>query len=233
MLFKTTIGSQLSGSTGGLTASRNRGGSYFRSRAIPVNPNTAQQQEVRSALSQLSARWSGVLTQVQRDGWDSYALNTPLTNRVGDPINVGGLGMYQRCNVPLLQTGQAGGLIIDTAPTIYNLGEYTAPQLVNVSESTQQFSVAFDNTDAWANEDDSDMLLYVSRPKNASINYFKGPYRYAGAIEGDSVTPPTSPQTINVQFPVLIGQKVFIRAAVLRADGRYSADFRGAKVTTT
>jgi len=227
MLLKGILGSQMSGAVGGLVASRNRGGPYFRSRAIPSNPNTPQQQEVRSAMSQLSARWSGVLTQVQRDGWDSYALNTPLTNRVGDPVNVGGLGMYQRCNVPLLQTGQAGGVIIDVAPTVYNLGAYTAPSLVNVSEATQQFSVSFDNTDAWANEDDSDMLLYISRPKNPSIQYFKGPYRFAGAVEGDSITPPISPQAVNVQFPILAGQKLFLRAAVLRVDGRYSADFRG------
>jgi len=233
MLLKGLLGSQMSGAVGGLVASRNRSGPYFRSRAIPVNPNTSFQQEVRSALSQLSARWSGVLTQLQRDAWDSYALNVPLTNRVGDPVNVGGIGMYQRCNVPLLQTGQAGGLIIDTAPTVFNLGEYTAPQIVDVSEATQQVTIAFDNTDAWANEDDSDMLIFVSRPRNPSVNYFKGPYRYSGAIEGDSTVPPTSPQTLNVTFPVLIGQKVFVRAAVLRADGRYSADFRGEDVTST
>ena len=226
MLLKGILGSQMSGAVGGLVASRNRSGPYFRSRAIPSNPNTSYQQEVRSALSQLSARWSGVLTQAQRDGWDSYALNTPLTNRVGDPVNVGGLGMYQRCNVPLLQTGQAGGVIIDVAPTIYNLGDYTAPSVQTVSETTQQLLLNFETTDAWVGEDGSDMLVFISRPKNPSINYFKGPYRYAGAVEGDSITPPTSPATLNCPFPVLEAQRLFIRVAVLRSDGRYSADFR-------
>ena len=231
-LVKTTIIGPASGSIGGVTLSRNRGGAYIRQRAIPVNPNTSFQQEVRSAMSQLSSRWSGVLTQALRDAWDSYALNVPLTNPLGDPVNVGGLGMYQRCNVPLLQTGQAGGVIIDVAPTIFNLGEYTAPAVVDANTGAQTVSIDIDNTDAWANEDDSDMLVFISRPKNPSINYFKGPYRFAGAVEGDAITPPITQQDLDSPFTFVEGQKIFVRVAVLRVDGRYSADFRGSVIST-
>lgn len=230
MLLKGILGSQMSGAVGGIVASRNRSGPYFRARAIPSNPNTEFQQEVRSAMSQLSARWSGVLTPDERSAWDAYSLNVPLTNRVGDPVNVGGLGMYQRCNIPLIQTGQAGGVIIDTAPTIYNLGEYTAPSIDSALAVSNALSINFENTDAWANETGSDMLIFVSRPKNPSVNYFKGPYRYASAIEGDDTTAPSSPAVIDSPFPFEVGQKIFIRVAVLRLDGRYSADFRASVV---
>ena len=47
MLFVPTIGTKLSGSLGGIVASHNRFGSYFRQRTVPVNPDTADQQMVR------------------------------------------------------------------------------------------------------------------------------------------------------------------------------------------
>lgn len=225
-LFKGTIVTAASGSVGGLTFSHNRAGPYIRNRATPVNPNTVYQQAVRSAMAALASYWNETLTQVQRDAWDLYAFNVPLINRVGDPINVGGIGMFQRTNVPVVQTGGGGGSIIEDAPTIFNLGSYTPPAIAAITAATEMISLTFEPLDDWANEDDANMLVFSSRPMSPAINYFKGPYRYAGRIDGDSVTAPTSPHNITSPWPLEVGQKVFIRAVVLRADGRYSADFR-------
>lgn len=226
-LMKGTIATAISGSIGGITFSHNRAGQYMRNRATPVNPNTVFQQEVRSIMGALSAHWGETLTAQQRAEWDLYAFNVPKINRVGDPINVGGIGMFQRTNVVALQTGAGGGGIISQAPTIFNLGAYTTPEITAITAASEIITITFDNTDDWANEDDSDMCIFVSRPMSPAINYFKGPYRFAGLIEGDATTPPTSPANITSPFAIAVGQKVFLRAAVLRADGRYSADFRG------
>lgn len=226
-LMKTTIGSGYSGSIGGITFSRNRAGQYMRTRAIPVNPNTAQQQTVRSIMASLSPYWSGTLTQAQRDTWDLYAYNVPLINRVGDPINVGGIGMFMRTNVPVLQTGGGGGAIIVTAPSIFDLGGYTPPSIAAITAATNLISLNFEATDDWANEDDSNMLVYSSRPMSPGINYFKGPYRYAGRFDGDAITPPTSPDNVTSPWNLEVGQKVGIQVRVIRADGRLSAVFRG------
>ncbi|KKM06452.1 hypothetical protein LCGC14_1743870, partial [marine sediment metagenome] len=48
MLFKSGLITQGSGSIGGLTASHNRGGMYFRARTIPTNPATSFQTVVRN-----------------------------------------------------------------------------------------------------------------------------------------------------------------------------------------
>lgn len=225
-LMKGTVATAMSGSVGGITFSHNRAGMYMRNRATPVNPNTVYQQAVRSNMAALASYWNETLTQVQRDGWDLYSQNVPLINRVGDPIDVGGIGMFMRTNVVVLQTGGGGGAIIATAPTIFNLGSYTPPSIAAITAATEMISLAFDNTDDWANEDDANMLVFTSRPMSPAINYFKGPYRYAGRIDGDAVTAPTSPANITSPWLLDVGQKVFIRAAVIRADGRYSADFR-------
>lgn len=213
----------ISGSIGGTTFSHNKGGSYARNRTVPVNPGTSYQSDVRQAMADLTSKWLSVLTALQRAAWDTYALNVELPNPLGDPRNVGGIAMYVRSNVPRLQAALTR---VDDAPTIFNLGDYTAPGPLSASEATQQISVAFDNTDDWANEDGGALLCYASRALNPSVSAFKGPYRFQYAIVGDPVTPPTSPVTEGAPFPFLEGQNMGLRFRVTRADGRLSSSFR-------
>ena len=229
MKIKSALITQASGSIGGLTASRNRGGMYFRARATPVNPNTPQQQVIRGFVAQLASLWASTLTAAQRLAWEYYAALVYLPDALGEDRNVGGLGMYIRSNVPRLQAALPR---VDTGPTIYNLGDYTEPTFTTFAAATDDFGTTFDNTDAWANEDDSAMLILSSRPQNQTINYFKGPYRYAGKIDGDAITPPTSPATISAAFAFEAAQRIFVQARISRADGRLSTPFRAFGLST-
>lgn len=223
MKYKSPIFSQASGSLAGTTFSRNKGGLYVRSRAIPTNPQSTQQQAVRNIVGSLSNHWVTTLTNAQREDWKTYADNVGLLDALGESINVTGLGMYVRGNAARIQAGLAR---IDAAPTIYDVGEFTDPSFA-IDTSNQEVDVTFTAADGWANEDGAAMLVYASRPQNPSINYFTGPYRFAGKVDGDSMTPPTSPETIGLPFAVVEGQRVFFRVQVTRADGRYSSPFRG------
>lgn len=230
MLFKSAIITSASGSIGGVTASRNAGGNYLRGRAIPVNPNTPQQQAIRSFLAQGSALWASTLTQAERDTWDLYAENVLLPNSLGDLRNVGGIAQYQRSNVGRLVADEATLLRVNTAPPIFDLGDYSQPKIESVNAAADTADVSFTNTDAWANEDAAAMLIYFSRPKNSGVHFFKGPYRFAHAILGNGVTAPTSPATVTLPFPVVAGQKVFMFVRVTRPDGRLSASFRDEQI---
>ena len=223
MKFKSTILAQTSGSLDGTVFSHNRGGRYTRVRATPTNPNTPQQQAVRGFMSTLTNLWLSTLTQAERDAWDEYALQVPLLDRLGEPRNVGGIGMYCRSNIPRLQAGEPR---VDPAPTIFDLGGFTGPGIISVTAATDTISLAFADTDLWANEDDSAMFIFTSRGQNASINFFKGPYRLAAVIQGDSITPPSSPADVVSPFALAVGQRSFIRVNVSRADGRLASDFR-------
>jgi len=227
MKFKSQVYTEASGSIGGITYSHNRGGLYTRARSIPTNPNTPQQQAIRAFVSQLTSNWLSVLTDTQRRHWGDYAWNVPIPDVLGEPRNVGGIGMYVRSNVPRLQ---AGFLRVDDAPTIFNLGEFTSPSIVSITAATSVLSLAFDDGDQWANLNFGGMLILASRGVNPSINYFKGPYRYAGKIEGDSVTPPTSPAAIDLPFVVTADQKCFVQVRVTRHDGRLALPFRDGQV---
>lgn len=222
MKFKSQVYTAASGSIGGITYAHNKGGMYTRSRATPTNPNSTQQQATRAALAQLSDRWVNVLTDLQRLEWTVYASNTPVVDRLGDPLELSGIQMYVRNNVPRVQAALGA---IDDAPATFSIGSFTNPTLTCVA-STQLAGVAYDNSDTWATATDGALLVYLSRPQNASITFFKGPYRFAGSVLGDDMTPPTSPASFAVPFTIFAGQKVFGFFRATQADGRLSYPFR-------
>lgn len=216
MKFKSQIVTQASGSVGGLTASHNRGGLYFRARAVPVNGNTIYQQAVRNYIKTCAAAWSQTLTQPQRDAWTAYAAAVPYVDSLGEPRFIPPLAMYCACNVPRLQAGLTR---VDAGPVVLVMAVMTQPTYTITAPSTG--SLAFTNADAWAGEVGGAMLLRVSRGYGVGINYFRGPYRYAGKVLG-AVVPPTSPVSIAPPFAVVAGQRVFYAVRTCRADGRIS-----------
>jgi hypothetical protein len=221
MKFKSPVYSSASGSIAGLTYSHNRGGLYTRARAIPVNSSTQFQQNVRNQVASMAARWNSVLTAAQRNAWETYALNTPMTDSLGDPRNIGGLAHYVRSNAIRAAFGQT---IIDAGPTTYGLALLSTITAVG-DVSDQDFDVTYVNTDVWAGAVGGKLFVFQSRPQNQSINYFKGPYRFLGVVSGAAV-PPTPPAAMVAAFTFALTQKVFLYGRASNADGRLSAPFR-------
>lgn len=223
MKFKSQVYTQVSGSIGGITYAHNAGGLYARGRAIPVNPNTSQQQTVRSLFAATGNAWQTVLTAAQRESWDDYAANYAVTDALGDTINLSGVAMYTRNNVARQQGGLAR---VDDGPTIFTGGPSDPTIAGAASEATQNLSITFNDALPWVDLDGAGMLVYVSRPQSPTVNYFNGPYRYAGTIEGDSVTAPTSPATIASPFTFVEAQVLHVRCQIVNDDGRIGPNFR-------
>ena len=218
--FKSALVTAASGKVRGLVASHNKGGAYFRGLTIPTNPNTSFQQAVRNNLSTLQTRFLSTVTAVQRAAWATYAENTPVTNAMGDTIKLTANQWYVACNSLRLQSSVA---VVDAGPVIFGLPTLTLPVPTIIAAGTT-VSVAFTNTDAWANEAGGYLLVFASRSQNATINFFKGPFRFAGKVTG-AATPPTSPAVITLPFVIgPVGSKMFFRFVALRADGRKSID---------
>lgn len=225
MLFKSALVTQISGSIGGMTGSHNRGGLYLRARTIPVNPNTAAQILIRAAFGGLVNRWTSVLTQIQRDAWDIYAINTPLLGPLGDPVTVSGQNMYIRDNTPRVMIGAT---TIDTAPAIFNTGSLSLVSVVSAIAATQDVTFNFNNADLW-NVVGGHLIVQQSRPQNPSINFFKGPYRFMNSFAGILVGDVTGPAV----FPFLAGQALFFRVRASFADSRLTASqFIGPVIAT-
>lgn len=220
MLVKGSMVTEMSGSLGGITAARNKGGLYFRARSTPVNPSSAAQTLVRNAFNGLVAAWNDVLTQAQRDAWAVYAANVPVTNPLGDAKTNSGQNWYIGLNTPRVQTGLTR---LDDAPVVF-AGATLNPVGISINTAVPTVvSVTFDDTQSWVNSTEGGLIVQVGPPQNAGINFFKGPFRLGGLIEGDSVTPPASGDTVPNPFPIAVGQRVFGRIRLSLSDGRLSA----------
>lgn len=218
MLFKSGIITAASGSLGGLTASHNRGGQYLRARVIPTNPSSGPQVAIRAIFGSLATAWQ-TLTDDQRAAWTTYAINVPVINRLGDPINLTGQQMYIRNNTAAVQVGLPR---VDDGPTIFASDALSPVTLLPV-ETNNLIGVEFDTTDEWANEAGGALLVYASRQKAATVNFFKGPYRFAGTVDGADPVPPTSPATnITNVFEQSLLNVMFGRVLSVRVDGRIS-----------
>lgn len=219
MKFKPVFVGDLSKSVGALTASHNRAGPYFRLKGVPVNPNSPAQVEIRTFFGQLSTLWAS-LTSEQRLAWETYAENVPTTGSGGDPLVLTGQNMYIRSNTMRLQ---AGVLRIDDAPTLFSLATLSAIRIAP-SAATGAINITYNDVDdKWDKLDGGALAVYVSRQQSPTINFFRGPYRFAGAVLGNTVTPPPSPDTaIASQFAMSEGNTIFTRFVATDPDGRLS-----------
>ena len=211
------------GSIGGQVFSKNRFGNYIRARITPVNPKSSRQNTIRASIQSLAQRWSAVLTQLQRDAWEVYAAAIVRQNALGAQIKLTGFNMFIRSNSI---RSQSADTVIDIGPTTLTLPPGDPLMIATVNTAAQQISVAFDENLNWLDQDEGRMYVFMSIPKSAGVTFVGGPFRLAGSIQGDSTTPPTSPELIAVPFPVSTGQIVVVRARISEEDGRLSDLFR-------
>jgi len=214
---------EMRGSIAGNVYSRNRYGAYARARTVPINPNTGFQQVMRSIVAYLTNRWSAVLTSGQRTAWGTYASNVSMLNKLGESMNLSGFNHYIRSNAARVQAGLA---IVDDGPTTFELPQKDETIVATLSEASQEISLAFADGEDWCDEDGAGMTVRMGIPQNAQRNFFAGPFRYADSIDGDSVSPPTTPGTMTAPFAFVEGQRVWIACRITLADGRISEIFR-------
>ena len=221
-LITMGIGIQgISGSVGGTTFARSRYGAYARARIKPVNPSSGAQNKARSAMASMKTLWAA-LTQLQRDAWETYGANVSMVVSMGQPIKLTGWNHFVRSNTAI---SGAGLTMVKDAPELFSLAETDETITVTGDESDKKIKVAFNNLLGWANEVGGAMMIYAGLPVDPSINFYGGPFRYVGKIAG-GVVPPTSPASLNPVTSVFAGQRVYIKARIVRADARLSGAFQ-------
>lgn len=213
------------GSIGGQVFSRNRFGNYIRARITPVNPQSTRQNKIRAVIQSLAQHWSSTLTQAERDAWEVYADAITRQNALGAQIKLTGFNHFIRSNSI---RSQSDDTVIEPGPTTLTLPPADPIFVCEVDETAQQISVTFDPALSWAIIDAGEMYVFMSAPKAVGTNFIGGPFRLAGAIDGNTVSPPTSPQLLSVPFPVAESQALVCRARISEVDGRLSDYFQHA-----
>lgn len=213
---------QMSGSIAGNTFARNRFGNYARARTTPVNPASARQVKVRAILAELTERWYSTVTSAQRTQWETYAAAVAMKNRLGETVYLTGFNQYIRGNTWRLDLGQS---IVDAGPVQLTLPAQDPTFAVAASEGTSLIEITFDDGMDWCTENNAGIVLLQGRPQNVTRNFFKGPYRGRSAKMGADPGGIASPQTFAEIFDLVEGQKTWVQARILRADGRISEPF--------
>jgi hypothetical protein len=203
-----------SGSVGNVTYSRNHGGPFRRDRVVPANPNTALQLTMRRRFRTLNRTWLFILTPAQRAGWNTYAFNVPVRDRLGEFRRLTGHNHFIRSNYTRMRHNNT---YRRNAPQVYNLGEFTAFQFV-IETPPPIFRVQFDESDNWWGEVNTWAMISVTVLHESTVNSFVPPYRFWAAIGALQHSP-----TIIPPLPgPIVGQCAFVKVQIFRADGRAS-----------
>jgi hypothetical protein len=220
MLFLSTIVTQGSGSIGGVTAARNRGGNYFRSRVSPVNPQTGAQEVVRRNLAAATTSWR-TLSESQRGAWNAAADAITVPNRLGQQVRLTGQQWYVRLNSFRFLVG---GAEINDPPS---LGSTTlaVPASVVLDASAGSIVASLNASDPWAGSDEGRLAVFLSRQQSPGVSSTRQAFTFWDVENGDSVTPVNSLGiTGGAPHPIIAGQAYFVRFRASDADGLLSTD---------
>src|SRR5574337_1436553 len=105
-ILTTAIVADIRNKLNGSVFSKNRYGSYVRTKVTPVNPQTAFQVGIRSVLTSQSQAWRG-LTDAQRQSWIDAAVNFPVTDIFGNIKHLSGSALFVKLNTVLYNAGFA------------------------------------------------------------------------------------------------------------------------------
>lgn len=212
------LGNPQSGSQAGTTASRNSAGQYLRTRAVPTNPSSTHQSAVRSILSTLAKAWKG-LTDSQRLGWKSLALQVPRTDSLGQTITLSGFNEYIANNAKRESFGDATQNDAPGSPS--TLDSLTAVGLVHTGAA---LNLAFTPSGTLAGQK---LGIFASPQKSAGTTYASD----LRLIEVTGVAP-TSPLNIAANYTARFGALVTNNRVFVSVES-YNAGFTNPGVIAT
>lgn len=207
MLFTPGVAvGAMSGSIGGSVASRNRYGTYFRTRAVPVTSTTSFAMNAKARLGNVSAQWQA-LTDAQRLQWVSWAQDHPVLNRLGQAVVLTGHAAYVQLNARI---SQAGDTII-SVPPIAAAPASLATITLTADIGAGTITIAFTATPLAAG-----VRLWVRGAvvSSAGINYTRNLEKVFTITAAAQASPYDYQSDIEARFGTLqVGQKVIVFAS--------------------
>ncbi len=197
-----------SGKIGGHVAARNSSGSYLRTKVTPTNPRTVDQIAARARLGANAKEW-GLITQAQRDAWNSNAVDFNSKNVFGDDIKLSGINVFSRLNNNLLLIGEP---IISAPPIAESFAGPTEVNLVStVTGDVLTISPDLDVPVGAAG------VVRMTAPQSAGKKFVKSEFRVIGIAPAGSAAPYDVSAQYIAKFGALPleGQKVFAEIYII------------------
>lgn len=178
MKYKSALMTHASGSLGGITASRNKSGNYFRARVTPTQPDTCRQNESRAIFSQLASSYAD-LSPIQRVMWEEYAENSPVTHTCGSVTPISGQNAFIRNNANRIRSGMP---LRTDAPESYGMAPPpSTPEVFEVSEDPDELTVAGNFIQAV--EFGGKIIWFIGRKQEDQRTSYHGDYQYVADID--------------------------------------------------
>jgi hypothetical protein len=194
-----------SGKIGGHVASRNRAGSYFRTKVTPVNPSTSFQQGIRNRLAGISQAWKA-LTAAQRIAWNAAVGDYSKTDVFGDLRNPSGFNLFQRLNNNLLTIGESQISDPPVPGAVYSMTSMSLAVVTGSPALTLTFAGAIPATDA--------VKLFATAPVSQGVSFVKSEFRLIGILSNSDTSPKVITTLYGAKFGAVTenGLKVFVKA---------------------
>lgn len=217
----------VSGSIGGTTFSRNRGGQYTRARAIPVTSTTVEALAAKARLSTASAAWQG-LTDGQRTAWGFWATANPSNNTLGMSIIPGGQQAFIGNHIRM-SLASAATL---TAPPIVAAPDALLTAVQDGDIGAGDVDLTFTATPLAAGVH---IWLLAAITNSAGINYVQNLLRFCGTSAGAQASPFDNQSAIENRLGTLVvGQTLTVMPRVFDSNsGLISQPIRARVVITT
>lgn len=189
---------------GGHVASKNRAGSYFRTKVTPINPSTSYQVGVRNRLAGISSSWRG-LTDAQRIAWNSAVANFAKTDIFGDLRNPSGFNLHQKLNNNLVNVGIAQ---ITTPPLPEAVDAFTSLSIA-ADFNAQTLTITF----APVIVDTHRILLLATPSISPGISFVKNEYRQITYLNSANSSPHSAETAYIVKFGAIGAEntKIFVQ----------------------
>lgn len=164
-----------SGKLGGQVFSKNRGGSYVRTKVTPSNPQSSAQMNIEGIFASISSGWSSLL-ESGRQSFNNLVSDYARTDIFGDLRNPSGKALYQRLNQNLMLSGQLP--ITDCIPP--DAVPFAGIDAVDVNVNLSTYSIALlgDTTG-------SKLVVWATPPLSAGTSFVKNKLRVLGVFDGD------------------------------------------------
>jgi hypothetical protein len=227
--MKTKFGSIIvagSGKIGGHVASKNRGGSYLRTKVTPANARTTFQSGVRALFTLLSQAWRGLL-DAQRIAWNAATPDYAKTDIFGDLRNPSGLNLFQKLNNNLQSIGVA---ILDDPPAPASVDACVITSIGN-SLTVPSFQLIF----APAISENIKVKVFATAPMSAGKSFVKSEYRLIEVLDDTNVSPYSLIAAYEAKFGNRgeAGQKIFVKLLPINVvTGQAGASSVASNITT-
>lgn len=201
------------GKVGGQVFSKNRAGSYVRTKTTPVNPQTVAQTLVRVLFGLISQAWSGFTDSV-RNGFNEAVSDWSTTDIFGDLKNPSGKALHQRLSN---QAQSAGHPAVNSVPA--------KASVPNIELGDVQVAIGLGTIDLDSNlqTNGTRTMVFATNSLSAGTKFHKNKLRLIYTSVSDAIVNADLYAAYVVKFGApAIGANIFFNAKNVLPSGQAS-----------